>query len=80
MRKLTEKQTLEHIATYINKRKDSHGMTLERLFDDYESDKDGFMNLQELTTLLKELKINVNKHLLVMVLAIFDHNKDNKIS
>jgi len=40
---------LTHISTYLNKRKDSHNLTLSKLFDQFEEDKDGQISIEELT-------------------------------
>ena len=77
MRKRIEEQTMTHIATYIAKRP---GQTIDKLFDRYETDKDGYIDIDELTLMFKELEINVNNQLLRILLAIFDHSGDQKIS
>lgn len=76
MRKRIEEETMRHIATYLAKRP---GQTIDTLFDRYETDKDGFINIDELTTMFKELDISVNNQLLRILLAIFDHNGDQMI-
>jgi Ca2+-binding EF-hand superfamily protein len=48
---------MKHIATYIAKRP---GQTIESLFDRYETDGDGCIDIDELTVMFKELEINVN--------------------
>jgi Ca2+-binding EF-hand superfamily protein len=57
MRKRIEEETMKHIATYIAKRP---GQTIESLFDRYETDGDGCIDIDELTVMFKELEINVN--------------------
>lgn len=48
---------MQHIAKYINKRP---GTTIDSLFDRFEVDKDGAIDIDELTQMFKELEINVN--------------------
>ena len=48
---------MTHIATYIAKRP---GQTIDKLLDRYETDKDGYIDIDELTLMFKELEINVN--------------------
>ena len=57
MRKRIEEETMQHIAKYINKRPDT---TIDSLFDRFEVDKDGAIDIDELTQMFKELEINVN--------------------
>ena len=57
MRKRIEEETMLHIAAYISKRP---GLTLDNLFDQYEVDKDGQIDIDELALMFKELDINVN--------------------
>ena len=57
MRKRIEEETLTHIAKYILKRPD---LTVDSLFDRFETDQDGFIDIDELTKMFKELEINVN--------------------
>ena len=57
MRKRIEEETMKHIATYIAKRP---GLTLEALFDRYEIDQDGSIDIDELALMFKELDISVN--------------------
>lgn len=54
-------------------------MTLDKLFEQFETDHDGYIDIDELTAMLKELKINVNNQLIRIILAIFDGNGDQKI-
>lgn len=68
---------MKHIATYIAKRP---GQTIESLFDRYETDGDGCIDIDELTVMFKELEINVNNQLLRILLAIFDKNEDQRIN
>jgi Ca2+-binding EF-hand superfamily protein len=73
MRKRIEEQNLTHIANYITKRP---GMTLEKLFKQFDSNYDNFIDIEELTTLFKELQVPMNNQLIRIVLGIFDHSKD----
>lgn len=57
MRKRIEEETMTHIARYIAKRPD---MTVDKLFDRFETDANGFIDIDELTVMFKELEINVN--------------------
>lgn len=57
MRKRIEEETMTHIATYIAKRP---GLTVESLFDRFETDGDGTIDIDELTVMFKDLGINVN--------------------
>ena len=68
---------MQHIAKYIAKRP---GTTIESLFDRYETDGDGCIDIDELTVMFKELDINVNNQLLRILLAIFDKNEDQRIN
>lgn len=77
MRKRIEEETMQHIAKYILKRP---GTTIDSLFDRFEVDKDGSIDIDELTAMFKDLDINVNNQLLLILLAIFDHNGDHRIS
>jgi len=77
MRKRIEEETMQHIAKYIAKRP---GTTIESLFDRYETDGDGCIDIDELTVMFKELDINVNNQLLRILLAIFDKNEDQRIN
>lgn len=54
-------------------------MTLDKLFEQFETDHDGYIDIDELTAMLKELKINVNNQLIRIILAIFDGSGDQKI-
>lgn len=71
MRKRIEEETMTRIASYISKRS---GMTLEKLFNQYETDQNGNMDIDELTSMLTELKVEVNSQLVRIILAIFDHD------
>ena len=51
-------------------------MTLDKLFEQFETDHDGYIDIDELTAMLKELKINVNNQLIRIILAIFDGSGD----
>jgi Ca2+-binding EF-hand superfamily protein len=73
MRKRIEEETMTHIATYIAKRP---GLTIESIFDRFETDGDGTIDIDELTVMFKDLGINVNNQLLRILLAIFDHSGD----
>ncbi len=64
---------MTHIATYIAKRP---GLTIESIFDRFETDGDGTIDIDELTVMFKDLGINVNNQLLRILLAIFDHSGD----
>jgi len=57
MRKRIEEETMTHIARYIAKRPD---LTVDELFDRYETDEKGYIDIDELTTMFKDLDINVN--------------------
>ena len=73
MRKRIEEETMTRIASYINKRS---GMTLEKLFNQFETDQNGNMDIDELTNMLAELKVEVNTQLIRIILAIFDHDQN----
>ena len=77
MRKKIEEDTMKHIAAYIAKKP---GCTIESLFNEFETDGDGCIDINELTAMFRELKINVNNQLLRILLAIFDKNDDQKIN
>jgi Ca2+-binding EF-hand superfamily protein len=57
MRKRIEEETMTHIARYIAKRPD---LTVDKLFDRFETDENGFIDIDELTAMFKDLEINVN--------------------
>ena len=76
MRKRIEEETMTHIARYIAKRPD---LTVDKLFDRFETDENGFIDIDELTAMFKELEINVNNQLLRILLSIFDRNGDQAI-
>lgn len=76
MRKRIEEETMTHIGRYIARRPD---LTVEKLFDRFETDENGFIDIDELTAMFKELEINVNNQLLRILLSIFDRNGDQSI-
>jgi len=55
-------------------------MTLEKLFEQFETDENGQMDIDELKNMLIELKIDVNRELVGIILAIFDHDQNQMIS
>lgn len=57
MRKRIEEETMTHIGRYIAKRPE---LTIDQLFDRYEVDQNGFIDIDELALMFKELEINVN--------------------
>lgn len=61
MRKRIEEETMKHIAAYILKRPNE---TIDSIFDRFESDKDGYIDIDELKRLLKDLDIPVNNQLI----------------
>ena len=73
MRKRIEEDTMTHIASYLAKRPD---LTLDALFERFEVDQNGFIDIDELTKMFKELDINVNNQLIRILLSIFDRNGD----
>jgi EF-hand domain pair len=77
MRKKIEEDTMKHIAAYIAKKP---GCTIESLFNEFETDGDGCIDINELTVMFRSLQINVNNQLLRILLAIFDKNDDQKIN
>ena len=77
MRKKIEEDTMKHIAAYIAKKP---GCTIESLFNEFETDGDGCIDINELTFMFRSLQINVNNQLLRILLAIFDKNDDQKIN
>ena len=68
---------MKHIAAYIAKKP---GCTIESLFNEFETDGDGCIDINELTVMFRSLQINVNNQLLRILLAIFDKNDDQKIN
>lgn len=77
MRKKIEEDTMKHIVAYIAKKP---GCTIESLFNEFETDGDGCIDINELTVMFRSLQINVNNQLLRILLAIFDKNDDQKIN
>ena len=52
MRKKIEEDTMKHIAAYIAKKP---GCTIESLFNEFETDGDGCIDINELTEMFREL-------------------------
>jgi Ca2+-binding EF-hand superfamily protein len=51
-------------------------MTVEKLFKNFDLNYDNFIDIDELTSLFKEMQVPVNNQLIRIVLGIFDHGKD----
>lgn len=76
MKERIEERTLTHIANYIDKQE----YTIAQLFRRFNTDQDEFLSDKELFEMLEIIHVNTNQQLRRIILAIFDQNKDNKIS
>lgn len=76
MKERIEEQTLTHIAVYLDKQ----GYDLNALFRRFNTDQDEFLSDTELFEMLDIIHVNVNQQLRRIILAMFDTNKDNRIS
>ncbi len=76
MKERIEEQTLTHIALYLDKQ----GYNLNELFKRFNTDQDEFLSDVELFEMLEIIHVNVNQQLRRIILAMFDTNKDNRIS
>ena len=77
MKERVEEKTMVHIATYIDKQ----DYTIEQLFKRFNTDEDDeFLSDKEFFAMLELIHVNANAQLQRIILAMFDQNKDGKIS
>ena len=76
MREKVEEDTMQHIAKWMDKQ----DCTLQQLFARFNTDADEYLSDAELFEMLEAIHVPVNRQLRRIILAIFDKDRDNRVS